>query len=168
MDVLILILVLLVCGDIRIRDASSAKGEGQAWGGARAQLPNWHDVPTPTNKRTGQGFRPSQRARVVFRFHVETERPPERIKTVARVRSCPNSGSAIDFKKKQTYITPCEASALRSVSEPDGFATPDMLTFSATHNRSKAKSVPAQKAESRIEKRRPKRTSDLQTVPLLD
>ena len=84
------------------------------------------------------------------------------------VRSSPNSGSPAQPISKITYITPCEASALRSVSEHDGLATPDLLTFSATHNRSKVKSVPAQKAESQIEKRRPKRTSDLQTVPLLD
>lgn len=38
----VLILVPSVSEAERIREAPSAKGEGLAWGGARAQSPIWH------------------------------------------------------------------------------------------------------------------------------
>ena len=120
-----------VSGADRIRDASSAKRKGQALGGARAQLPNWHDVPTPTNKRTGRGFRPSQRAKVVRRFQMETGRPQKTSATWPVLVLRTSSSAALTFTKNKTYITPSAASALRCVSEPEGVSLSDVLTFSA-------------------------------------
>ena len=50
------------------------------------------------------------------------------------------------FQTKATYITPSAASALRSVSEPEGCSLSDVLTFSAMHVRS-AKPPPPRPAE---------------------